>query len=481
MAESTARSSQCSATQEYYVLLVITDGVITDMQDTISTIVRASDTPLSIVIVGVGNADFDAMDVLDADDEPLRCQRTRQLMKRDIVQFVPYRDFKHAGIARLAEEVLQEIPEQLMSFMRSKGILPNGDWRPPVVAPVVQAAQASAGTLRRTASGRMVSAERQSRMATGGLLYEEGVRASAAEQELSRVRAMIAAAGGDNGVSHEGWLGIEGVVGEPWERRWARIVMRTSGAVLQLGYDTQRHAAPDDPAWTEIPLTTAIKTRPWPKTRREVAPACFRINVPAGSLAGLNLPIADPQQAKLVLDPETVEQRDAWMHGLAAALAVAPEPVAHGGAAGAGAAMHRGKSSAQTGGLVISVPTVSLEADASGTNIAKFHIQCLLTTTGTTTSALRSFDEFVTMRTQLQALKPGVGLPDLPRRRLFHAVAVNPSVMEERREHFESYLHQIALMPAFSGERVFRQFVGLAVAVQTAQRWFGQEQSWIAV
>lgn len=236
-------------------------------------------------------------------------------------------------------------------------------------------------------------------------------------------------------------------------------MQRPSGAVLQLGYDTQRHSPPDDPAWAEILLTTAIKTRPWPKTRREVAPACFRINVPAGSLSSLNLPIADPQQAKLVLDPETVEQRDAWMHALAAALAVAPEPWC---AAAGGAAMHRGMSSAQTGGLVISVPTASLEKDASGTDIAKFHIQCFLSTTGATTSALRSFDEFVTMRAQLQAIKPGVGLPDLPRRRLFRAITVSPTVMEERREHFEGYLHQIALMPAFSGERIFRQFVGLA-------------------
>jgi len=442
--------------QEYHVLMIVTDGVITDMQKTISTIVAASDLPLSIVIVGVGNADFDAMDVLDADDEPLRCQRTRQLMKRDIVQFVPYRDFKHVGIARLAEEVLQEIPEQLMGFMKSKGILPNGDWRPPVVAPVVQTAQAAAGTLQRTASGRIISAERQSRMAAGGALYEEGVTASVAEQELNRVRAMIAASGGDNGVSHEGWLGIEGVVGEVWERRWARIVMRTSGAVLQLGFDTQRHAPADDPAWTEIPLTTAIRAKPWPKTRRAVAPACFRINVPAGSLASLNLPIADPEQAKLVLDPETVEQRDAWMHALAAALAVAPEPVS------GGAAMHRGMSSAQTGGLIISVPTVSLEKDASGADVAKFHIQCLLASTGATTSALRSFDDFLTCRTQLQAIKPGVRLPELPRRRLFHAMTLTQSVMEERREHFETYLHQIALMPAFSGERIFRQFVGLS-------------------
>lgn len=52
----------------------------------------------------------------------------------------------------------------------------------------------------------------------GGALYEEKVKASAAEQELSRVRALIAAAGADNGVSHEGYLGIEGIVGEIWER-----------------------------------------------------------------------------------------------------------------------------------------------------------------------------------------------------------------------------------------------------------------------
>ena len=56
------------------------------MQQTISSIVNASDLPLSIVIVGVGNADFDKMDVLDADDTPLRCQRTRRVMQRDIVR-----------------------------------------------------------------------------------------------------------------------------------------------------------------------------------------------------------------------------------------------------------------------------------------------------------------------------------------------------------------------------------------------------------
>jgi Copine len=38
--------------------LILTDGVINDIQNTIDEVVRGSDLPLSIVIVGVGNADF---------------------------------------------------------------------------------------------------------------------------------------------------------------------------------------------------------------------------------------------------------------------------------------------------------------------------------------------------------------------------------------------------------------------------------------
>ena len=46
----------------YTVLLIITDGAINDMNETIDAIVAASDTPLSIIIVGVGNANFDGME-----------------------------------------------------------------------------------------------------------------------------------------------------------------------------------------------------------------------------------------------------------------------------------------------------------------------------------------------------------------------------------------------------------------------------------
>ncbi len=47
--------------QKYTILLIITDGVINDLQATIDEIVRGSRLPLSIIIVGVGNADFSSM------------------------------------------------------------------------------------------------------------------------------------------------------------------------------------------------------------------------------------------------------------------------------------------------------------------------------------------------------------------------------------------------------------------------------------
>jgi hypothetical protein len=56
----------------YFILLIITDGAIMDLDQTINAIVRASRLPLSLIIVGVGAADFDTMTALDSDGGPLR-------------------------------------------------------------------------------------------------------------------------------------------------------------------------------------------------------------------------------------------------------------------------------------------------------------------------------------------------------------------------------------------------------------------------
>lgn len=61
--------SVCLLPQQYFILLMLTDGVISDMQDTQRAIIHASRLPMSIIIVGVGDANFSAMNVLDADEK----------------------------------------------------------------------------------------------------------------------------------------------------------------------------------------------------------------------------------------------------------------------------------------------------------------------------------------------------------------------------------------------------------------------------
>jgi hypothetical protein len=86
----------------YFVLLIITDGIITDMERTKASVVavpflsffcsmwwdyvvfQASGLPMSIIIVGVGGEDFAAMDELDSDRE--RLSSGGRYSERDIVQ-----------------------------------------------------------------------------------------------------------------------------------------------------------------------------------------------------------------------------------------------------------------------------------------------------------------------------------------------------------------------------------------------------------
>ena len=48
--------------QQYQILLIITDGIINDFTKTVDEIVRGAELPLSIVIVGVGDDEFESMD-----------------------------------------------------------------------------------------------------------------------------------------------------------------------------------------------------------------------------------------------------------------------------------------------------------------------------------------------------------------------------------------------------------------------------------
>ena len=115
---------------QYFILLIVTDGIITDMPQTKSAIVEASMLPMSIIIVGVGDADFTAMEELDGDTVRLTSPDGK-VAARDIVQFVPFNNFSKVGLnshlsrLHLAREVLAEVPGQFVSFMKSRRIQPK--------------------------------------------------------------------------------------------------------------------------------------------------------------------------------------------------------------------------------------------------------------------------------------------------------------------------------------------------------------------
>ncbi len=116
----------CNDPTMYFVMMILTDGEIHDMEDTINEIsaIALKNLPVSFVIVGVGNEDFSNMVRLDGDDVALKVGAA------DIVQFVKYQEVvsrSEPGMAdeNLASLVLEEIPNQFVNSFFKRKIFPK--------------------------------------------------------------------------------------------------------------------------------------------------------------------------------------------------------------------------------------------------------------------------------------------------------------------------------------------------------------------
>lgn len=127
------KRNMTSRPMDYKVLLILTDGQISDFAETKKAIAEASHLPMSIIIVGVGDADFSSMDELDGDENPLPGAA------RDIVQFVKLKDFFNTKTtigqkydllkyqkeqAAFTSAVMAELPKQVQASMADRGIVP---------------------------------------------------------------------------------------------------------------------------------------------------------------------------------------------------------------------------------------------------------------------------------------------------------------------------------------------------------------------
>ena len=108
---------------EYNILMILTDGVLDDMDNTINALVEGSFEPLSVIIVGIGNADFAKMVILDGNDNPLISQYNIKWM-RDLVQFVPFNKFENDE-AKFNKEILDEISRQIIEFYNVNNYTPE--------------------------------------------------------------------------------------------------------------------------------------------------------------------------------------------------------------------------------------------------------------------------------------------------------------------------------------------------------------------
>jgi len=199
-AAANASSSQFdSSRQEYTILLILTDGRFDDERQTIDQIVGASTLPLSIIIVGVGNADFSAMEKLDGDEVRL-CSSTGQRAYRDIVQFVPYRKFNSPEL--LAKETLQEVPHQFLSFTKLKNVKPldtKYDFNASVSELPVLAHQPSAHVLSRMATAYDLKTNKPP---LGAAMYHAAAASSATANVPPPQAAATSVGGGIIGRNH---------------------------------------------------------------------------------------------------------------------------------------------------------------------------------------------------------------------------------------------------------------------------------------
>jgi len=102
--------------------LILTDGAITDTRETLRAIVQASMLPMSIIIVGIGSAEFDTMEMLDGDGKLLKDDQNNTCV-RDCVQFVPFRNYTNRNL--FCHDVLFELPVQIMEYYKWKNIKPE--------------------------------------------------------------------------------------------------------------------------------------------------------------------------------------------------------------------------------------------------------------------------------------------------------------------------------------------------------------------
>jgi len=110
---SIAAYNQLQDSKEYVVLVLLTDGVIHDIENTLNSLIEAANVPLSVIMIGMGDGDFESFENLDSQLGLFETAR------RDYVSFIVYRDYEE-DLNKLKNKLVQEIPEQILEYVETE-------------------------------------------------------------------------------------------------------------------------------------------------------------------------------------------------------------------------------------------------------------------------------------------------------------------------------------------------------------------------
>lgn len=108
----------CKSTGRYHVLIILTDGVIEKdyVMENIKVINNASDHPLSIVTVGVGDGPFKKLEELD--DKVPKGRRFDNFQFTNMQKVIDSYEIKHEVEHELFRQMFMELPKQYEKILK---------------------------------------------------------------------------------------------------------------------------------------------------------------------------------------------------------------------------------------------------------------------------------------------------------------------------------------------------------------------------
>lgn len=99
---------------KYYIILLLINEQCSDLKEMKDVLVKASEYPISIFIVGLGNENYEEIEIVNKEDY-LIINTNGDKIKRDNVMFIPIEKTK-GNINEIVQEMLNEVPRQVEEY-----------------------------------------------------------------------------------------------------------------------------------------------------------------------------------------------------------------------------------------------------------------------------------------------------------------------------------------------------------------------------